>query len=97
MQQHIATIVCRSRTAALAQTARFTDHDELEMVDQIEMSRWEDDGGATLRAGRCRPAVRVIEPDHPIFQLAVRDDHQVAARAEQARFAFDSLRGLQHG
>ena len=77
MDQHLASVTRRSqrvdalcdRSACidLEKTVHASQHDQLGIESQIEIQRWEDDGGAIVTVGRHAPA------------LAAHNKHALAA------------------
>jgi hypothetical protein len=67
MDQHLASVTRRPRRVlALGDrsgcvdpenTVRASEHDSLGIASQIEIQRWEDDGGAIVTVGRHAPAL----------------------------------------
>ena len=67
MDQHLASATRRPRRVLapcdrsgwvdLDRTVHSSEHDTLDIASQIEIERWEDDGGAIVTGGRPTPAL----------------------------------------
>lgn len=67
MDQHLASVTRRPRRVLalcdrsgcvdLESTVQSSEHDQLDIASQIEIQRWEDDGGAIFTDGRRAPAL----------------------------------------